>query len=226
MRLPKEYTIKKTGDNSVTLWSTKYKQACHSMAGAYSETLYNYIQGCNLINIKKECFHKDLNILEIGFGTGLGAKSSFKLIDSSVKFFSFEQDELLIKWVVSTSTCPLISKLKKQSINNLTYYKSKLGTKELMVFVGDARKTLIYAYDYNLIPKIIAVYFDPFCPKENPELWTIDIFKQLFKISKKDAILSTYSASSLAKHYLKLSGWHVTVVKGYAGKRESIRAKK
>jgi len=98
----------------------------------------------------------------------------------------------------------------------------------------------VFLSDYFIISKIQAqlqditlrdeqfhlVFFDAFGPDVQPELWTEDIFTQLFKCLKKNGILVTYSCKGTVKRALKAAGFTIEKLSGPAGKREVLRATK
>jgi tRNA U34 5-methylaminomethyl-2-thiouridine-forming methyltransferase MnmC len=67
-------------------------------------------------------------------------------------------------------------------------------------------------------------FHDPFSPKKNPDLWSIAFFKKLLSMAQSGAILTTYSSAAIARKNLELAGWHVEKIKGFANKREALRA--
>ena len=69
-----DYRWEETDDGSLTLFSEFFNENCHSTSGAREETLYNYIQGCNIDHFIKE--NSSLHIFELGLGTGLGLKTT------------------------------------------------------------------------------------------------------------------------------------------------------
>lgn len=55
------------------------------------------------------------------------------------------------------------------------------------------------------------VFWDPFSPKANPELWTIAAFSQMRKVAGVHCTLFTYSASTAVRLALLIAGWAVGV---------------
>jgi tRNA U34 5-methylaminomethyl-2-thiouridine-forming methyltransferase MnmC len=80
--------------------------------------------------------------------------------------------------------------------------------------------TLNLADSYNLI------YFDAFAPDDQPEMWTIDVFKKLFNATKVGGILVTYCSKGIVKRTLREVGYKVERLAGPPGKRHMIRATK
>ena len=54
-----------------------------------------------------------------------------------------------------------------------------------------------------------AVFFDPFSPKANPELWTEKIFTQVYNLMKQGSRLTTYSCSSKVRVNMARTGFQV-----------------
>lgn len=70
--------------------------------------------------------------------------------------------------------------------------------------IGDARqsiKSLSGLYDI--------VFLDAFTPTKQPLLWTLDFFSELYRITKKDCMILTYSNSASVRHAMKESGFFV-----------------
>ena len=55
------------------------------------------------------------------------------------------------------------------------------------------------------------VFWDPFSPKANPDLWTIAAFTAVRRVANARATLFTYSASTAVRSALLLAGWAVGV---------------
>jgi tRNA U34 5-methylaminomethyl-2-thiouridine-forming methyltransferase MnmC len=71
------------------------------------------------------------------------------------------------------------------------------------------------------------VFFDPFSPKANPELWTVDAFGQLrsaIRPGEEGTVVVTYSASTRTRVALLLAGFFVGVGLPVGAKRETTLA--
>jgi len=55
------------------------------------------------------------------------------------------------------------------------------------------------------------VFWDPFSPKTNPDLWTVAAFTALRRVAHARCTLFTYSASTAVRSALLLAGWAVGV---------------
>lgn len=202
------YELIQTEDGSSTLFSKAYGEACHSTSGAAAETRLHYIDGCKILE-------KDtLNILEIGFGTGLGFLETLKAVNQKFhfKFTSFEIDEDLVEYFFSKN------KLKFEKIDSC--FIAKNDNYELRILVGDARDQI-----KNLSLGYNAIYQDAFSPKRNSILWTKEWFEDLAKLATTDCIMSTYSASSSIRKSMIKAGWRIYPGDKFGPKRSSTRAR-
>ncbi len=68
------------------------------------------------------------------------------------------------------------------------------------------------------------VFWDPFSPRANPELWTIAAFAAVRRVAGARCTLYTYSASTATRVAMLLGGWAVGVGDGIGGKAETTAA--
>lgn len=213
-KLPPHYRLIRTDDGSDTLFCEAFSEACHSTAGAREETRFHYLKGCELERLLES--HDEINVLEVGFGTGIGWQETQKLLlrypTKKLNFFSLEIDEALIPW----STPLALKKIQGE----LVWFENNQENSSLKVLIGDARKSI---HQYSL-PPIHAIYQDAFSPKRNPTLWTHQWFSDLKNISHLDCRLSTYSASVSIRKSLIKAGWSVCEGPAFFQKKSSTRA--
>lgn len=225
------YKILKTEDQTETVWSEYFNEACHNLSGAYEETIYNYIQGCSIPHLIESRI--SFNVLDVGFGVGVGLKAFIDQFDQTkvdyplISYYSIELDETLLQWSLS-QTLPKLSLTKKiKTVGNTTlvYYHGIWNHfLEIHIFVGDGRQTLPLAQTLGLIKPLSAIFQDAFSPKKNPTLWSTEWFTFLKSLSLKNVILSTYSSSISIRKSLIAAEWIVENAKGFAMKRTMTRA--
>lgn len=215
--LPPQHQLVPTADGSVTLFSERFQEACHSTAGAKAETLHHYIDGCSVRSLFATL--TEVRVFEVGFGTGLGWRETSTAnlpTPAFLDFLSVEIDEELVKWAAP--------QLSRQTSAGLIWYESKNSKQRLRVLIGDARETL--PHFLGLFPMTFhAIYQDAFSPKRNPTLWTEEWFKVLGTFTAPGAILSTYSASSSVRKALVNAGWGIQEGGPFGPKRSSTRAR-
>ena len=217
-----------TDDGTFTLESELFSENCHSTAGAYEETLFNYVHGTELSHKTKLT---EINIFEVGFGLGLGPIATFKELhtyEGVINFYSSELDKNLIQWFIrsiseeTNKIFPFTELSLIQEQGSPLKFVAKSKKRKLEIIIGDLLENKKFLASY--LKDIHAIYQDPFSPKKNPDLWTEDWFQFLKSISHQEVILSTYSASHSVQKNLGEAGWNVLRAPGFAHKRSSTRA--
>ncbi len=219
---PLKYSRVETEDGSYTLFSEAFGEACHSTAGAKSETILHYLKGCAVE--EKAQAQTALSILEVGFGLGVGLLTTWEHLHSlpaEVHFLSLEIDRELVLWFLEEhKTHPLLQNIEVREKT----VEGKLRNFSFTILIGDARRELP---EYVSRRKIIweAIYQDAFSPRRNPVLWTRQWFELLKMHSSENVILSTYSASSSIRKSLVEAGWKLYPGEKFGPKRTSTRAR-
>ena len=64
-----------------------------------------------------------------------------------------------------------------------------------------------------MLPAPHAIFYDPYSPTANPEMWTLETFTALFRRLRADApcLLTTYTRSTAVRVTLLLAGFHVGI---------------
>jgi tRNA U34 5-methylaminomethyl-2-thiouridine-forming methyltransferase MnmC len=215
-----ERILKITEDGSHTMFVKGLEESFHSSHGAIQESMHVFIkQGLNTID------KTSVNILELGFGTGLNAVLSLKeaqmqkleiyyhavekypLKEAEFKLLNYEQQiEGLPSGILQMMhNCPWGEPV--QISEGFTLYKEK----------ADFRSMKLPGH-FDLI------YYDAFSPDKQPELWTGEVIGVLGHASDPGTILVTYSSNGLVRRTLNSCGFEVSKVAGPPGKREMIRA--
>lgn len=202
----------KTEDGSLSAFSKTYGENFHNTTGAQSETQTHYIEGCKIL---EKAQAKDIHVLEVGFGLGVGAIETLKAVQgltNKVRFTSLEIDPELPEYFALKNGN---IKLVKTAFG----YEGVSGNFHLRVLIGDARATLkADKEDFD------AIYQDAFSPKRNAILWTKEWFELLRTKAKNDCIMSTYSSSSSIRKAMLEAGWIIKKGVKFGPKRSSTRA--
>jgi len=183
----------KTNDNSYTFYSKEYSENYHSISGALEESLKKFIEPCRI---------KDgMKILDIGFGLGYNVLMAIHTA-KNLKIISLEKDSEILKELSSLD----IPDYLKEDFDKVKIVAKKLyfndSNTEIRVLLGDANETI-----KELNETFDAVFLDPFSPKKNPELWTLEFFKEIKKRMKQSGVLVTYSCASSVRKNLKDAGF-------------------
>jgi len=75
------------------------------------------------------------------------------------------------------------------------------------LITGDVRTTLTR----EPARSVDVVFWDPFSPRSNPELWTLEAFAALRRVCREGATVHTYSGATAVRSALLLAGFHVGI---------------
>jgi len=210
-----------TKDGSNTINNKDLNESYHSKNGAINESKHIFIQHGLL-----SCNKNPLNILEIGFGTGLNALLTQVACDKrSIKntYHSIDNNPIESNKYNALNFC------RELKIDNTSFLKMHNGAwdKELKISENfTLLKINKNLQNFNNKINYDIIYFDAFSPEKQPELWKEDIFEILFNSLNKQGILITYCAKGKIKRRLKKVGFKIYSLPGPTGKREITQAKK
>lgn len=225
------YKWELTEDGSYTLYSEYFDENCHSTAGAVAETVYNYILGTQVPQFLKA--QEKVAIFEVGFGTGLGLKSTLDYIldhfdKPQINFTSSELDrELTHHCLLELQQSGYIEEIswsEKDQLFHGSFNDRFHSNSKWLVLVGDIRKRIEYWRQTPFFEVVDCIYQDAFSPKRSPTLWTHQWFSQLAKIAKAETVMATYSSTKAVWKAMAQAGWAVEMVKGHGNKKISTRA--
>lgn len=215
--------IFKTEDGSNSLLRKDIEESYHSHFGALTETNtiyidYGYNYFCSLNNAPQ------INVLEIGFGTGLNAIATLK--NSNQRSIFYQTIEL---YPISQSIAENLSYGEQLSLKEEFNLIHKCDWEETVDITSDfqIKKCEADACSYDF-PKDFfdVVYFDAFSPDKDSELWSEDMFLKVYESLRTGGVLTTYCCKGEIKRRMKKAGFIITKLPGPKGKREILRAEK
>ena len=214
--------IVKTRDGSNTIYIPEFDETYHSTHGAIEESLHVFISS----GLKFKTNLNDINVLEVGFGSGLNALLTFiysEEFNRNIKYTSVEAFPLKWNLVSKLNYIDLIFKGKYSDIYkkmHTCYWESFYVLSPYFTF----RKQNIKLQNVLFENEFDVIYFDAFAPRVQPELWTERIFTSMYIALKPGGILVTYCAKGSVKRTLKRVGFDLQSISGPPGKREMSRA--
>lgn len=217
--------IIETADGSHTIAVKELNEHYHSKNGALKESEHVFIRhGYHAVGQ----WLNPLNILEIGFGTGLNALLTYRehlKEKRKINYVAVEPSPLSHEEINSlnypglidfTNTDEVFQKLHKNT--NSPYF---IGERFIMLHLQEKIQSI------NLKPESFnLVYFDAFAPNVQSEVWDAEVFKNMYEALERNGTLVTYSASGNVKRTLKKVGFSLEHPAGPEGKREITVAKK
>lgn len=211
-------------DGSHTIHSQKFGVSYHSKYGAIQETQTVFINPGLQYQIDRGRTH--LNILEMGFGTGLNALMTLNHEPSNQIFINYHTIEAypIIMDQVRQLNYPDLLDLTKNEREQ--FYKMHASTSCSTIelrknFHFTKHISLIEDFESNVMYDVI--YYDAFAPSTQEHLWTEQMMQKLSNITVTDGVLNTYCAKGVFKRALKAAGFVVEGLPGPIGKREITR---
>ena len=211
-----------TADGSHTLFVPEFEEHYHSINGAIQESSHIFIN-----NGFETTVANPINILEIGFGTGLNAfltamkaaERNRKVFYTTIEKYPLPQtitDVLNYEALSKNNNNDLFEQIHRAPWNCCYEITQHFTIKKIE---ADATK-IIPEGKYNLI------YFDAFAPNKQPVMWTKEIFEKISSFTLNSGVFVTYSAKGEVKRNLKSCGFNVKLLPGPLGKRHITRAVK
>ena len=227
------YAVQITDDNSRTLIDLVSEVAFHSGSGALAETRHVYLKNSG-VSERLAC-GQPTSVLEIGLGTGLGMLLTVDEALGGSAPLEYEAVELDWLPVGVLEHLRLPMGLSRPSIVESYFaWRSDRGdmpkhgrhdwhvneTTHVRVHHNDAR-----ACDFGKHAGFDAIYFDPFAPQVDRELWTEGFLSQMRSVLRVGGHLVTYCVNRQVKDSLAACGFSVSCLPGpLGGKREVMRA--
>lgn len=212
-----------TNDGSKTIHLPDWNESYHSIHGAVQEAQHVFIKS-GLDEISKP----EIHILEVGFGTGLNAVLTLnkaKETKQTINYSGLEAYPVQLEELKSLkyqelpeikNSEDLFWQFHSSKWDELVEITSRFNLKKVQLFLNEFQPK---ENSFDLI------YFDAFGPRVQPEMWTLEIFKKLFKSMKNDGVFVTYCAKGQVRRDLVEAGFQVEKIPGPPGKREMLRGR-
>ena len=219
--------IRTTNDGSKTLYINELNENYHSHHGALQEAEHVFIKN-GLILVKDY----EINILELGFGTGLNVLvtiNEYLKTDKNhiINYFTLE------KYPINDSEIENLAYFDHFDNPELKNIYQKIHQTEwekpVEIMKGfHLKKIQCDFFDLKNIdlPKINLVYFDCFGARVQPDLWEKPLFEIVSDKMSTNGLLTTYSSKGSVRRILKELNFNVEKKQGPPGKREMINAVK
>jgi len=213
-----------TSDGSTTIYLPEWNEQYHSKHGAIQEAEHVFIKnGLQQFNDRT-----NINILEIGYGTGLNSFITFLEVQKTnmlvdyvgVEAYPVKQDEIV--------KLNYVTELKAQSFAEVFIAMHTLpwNIKHDLNTIFSLTKRQQFFNEINDVEFFDLIYFDAFGARVQPELWTVVIFQKMYTALKLNGILVTYSAKGSVRRAMQEVGFEVERLPGPPGKREMLRGTK
>ncbi|MDO5969932.1 tRNA (5-methylaminomethyl-2-thiouridine)(34)-methyltransferase MnmD [Flavivirga aquimarina] len=220
-----------TADGSSTIHLPDWNEQYHSKHGAIQEAYHVFIKHglhhfCHAELVSKS--HKNISILEIGFGTGLNAFISLLEVEKlgvTVNYFGVEGYPVLMD-EINQLNYPTTLQVKAKEAYFKKLHEVSWEEKHVITENFTIEKQHRFFSEIKEKSKYHIIYFDAFGARVQPELWTESIFLNMYRALKVGGVLVTYSAKGSVRRAMESVGFKVERLPGPPGKREMLRATK
>ncbi|MBX9779518.1 MAG: tRNA (5-methylaminomethyl-2-thiouridine)(34)-methyltransferase MnmD [Chitinophagaceae bacterium] len=244
-----ERIIQVTADGSNTLSIPVMEVSYHSKHGAIQESMHIFIHAGLYDDRIKNL--PQINILEIGFGTGLNTvltaieanKIQKQITFTSIEAFPLSKEEWSqLNYGAILNQQPLFDAIheakwnQKVKINaNFQLHKINKKVEEIInSLIHDELSHRRWRFEKTCHPVRLGgvegaynlIYFDAFAPAAQPELWSAEIFSYLYSLLTHNGILVTYCSKGVVRRAMESVGFTIEKIPGPPGKREMVRALK
>ncbi|KAA9333189.1 tRNA (5-methylaminomethyl-2-thiouridine)(34)-methyltransferase MnmD [Hymenobacter busanensis] len=218
--------VRTTADGSSTLYVPALDEHYHSTHGAVQEAQHVYLNA-GLEPALTEATSTPLWVLEVGFGTGLNALLTLQrslTAEQPIFYDTIEKHPLSAGVIAQLGAeryiaCPELLDCYQQLHTANWGVPVALTPQFALHKMSGALQNMSLCEDTYQV-----IYFDAFAPEKQPDMWTDDVFRQLYEAAAHGGCLVSYCAKGSFKRSLKAAGWVVESLPGPQGKREMTRA--
>jgi len=217
-----KYKVIRTADGSDSVALENAAETFHSQFGALTESVHIFINA-GLKEAQK--VYRRVNILEVGFGTGLNAlltlrysaENDLEVCYKAIEPYPLPPDIYMQLNYPQLTGCDETTfiRLHQGAVNKETRFSEKFS----LSLTNETVQSIIMPEDFYHL-----VFFDAFNPDLEPDMWQADVFGRLYQAMKKNSILVTYSAKGSVRRAMTYTGFQVEKLPGPPGKRDITRA--
>lgn len=219
-----ERKIIKTSDGSSSVYLPEWDENYHSKHGAIQEAYHVFIK--NGLDLFED--NSDINILEMGLGTGLNCIITYlesKKRNLRISYLGLEGYPLDIEMILELKHLEQLQ-AEHESIVYQEILNSDWNTKQQITDHFYLTKEQVMFEDFDQRAFADLIYFDAFGARVQPELWTEAIFKKMYEALNENGVIVTYAAKGSVRRAMQAVGFEVERLPGPPGKREMLRGKK
>lgn len=217
MTEPPFFEVIATRSGARAMLDRRTGEVMHPLSGPIEEPLSLYVQPSRLDERLRAGESEPLVLLDVGLGAGSNAAAAWALSEArgaSIAFarklhiISFDRTFAALELALSpehratfgftATTLPACSQL-------LEHGRAEGASTVWRASLGELPSTLLAERPASAD----IVYWDPFSPRANPELWNVATFTALHRLCRDGATIHTYSGATATRTALLLAGFVV-----------------
>lgn len=212
-------------------YASEFQDVYFSSDNGLLEAEYVFLQGNDLTKRWLDSDLQTFHIGETGFGTGLNflcAVSTWFAIspkNAKLHFISTEKYPLSLQDLITALNLwpqlkafsePLLAQYESlmNGANTVSLYDNRV---QLSLLIGDAT-----TYFSKTTCQVDAWFLDGFAPAKNPDMWQIELFQEMARLSKPSTTFATFTSAGSVRRGLMNAGFNVSKRVGFGKKREML----
>lgn len=212
MTLDCEVVVTRSGAKAIRDRTTG--QLMHPVVGPAVESQRLYVGPSRLEARLGESGDGPLVLLDVGLGAGSNAIAAWRVSESlpetarGLEIVSFDRSLAALELALTAEHATafgLGDHAGEAARRVLDEGRHETARTSWRLVVGDLTTTL----DAEPERRADVVFWDPFSPRANPELWTMRAFTALFRLCRDGATVHTYSGATATRSALLLAGFAV-----------------
>lgn len=216
-----------TADGSSTIFNPDIGEHYHSKHGALQESRHVFLNSGLKYWLGLYPGKMEINILEVGFGTGLNFLLSADFCTESsviLKYTGIEAHPLQTGLLGKTGYNQYVQPALWDSF--LEKYPASLTAPIDINNLCNLQIIPNKLLDFTTKPVYDILYFDAFAAVHQPEMWSTEAIWHSCSFLKPGGVFVTYAITGNLKRCMKALGFSVEKAPGAPGKREMLRAEK
>lgn len=187
----------RTKDGSFSAYNEQINESYHSISGALEEAIEKHVKPLNI--------EDGMAILDFCFGLGYNSIAALQG-HKNLRITALENDLGILELMKDLEVPELIKK-DYTFFSDLTKisYKKDERNNSIDLILGDAMQT-VKSLEKNRFER---VFFDPFSPSKQPEMWSEYLFRDIFALMTHGGQLSTYSCAGWIRRNMVKVGFKV-----------------
>lgn len=213
-----------TADGSKTIFNPDIGENYHSKHGALQESRHVFLNSGLAFYLENKDL-PEVNILEVGFGTGLNFLLSAEFClgkKINLKYTGIEAYPLDESFISQTGYQEYIAAEVWNSF--LEKYPQSINHPEKLNEYCSFEIAHCNLTDFKTDELYDTIYFDAFASIHQPEMWSFESLEHICSSLKSGGIFVTYAITGNLKRTMKALGFSIEKAKGAPGKREMLRA--
>lgn len=212
-------------------YASEFQDVYFSTDNGLLETDHVFLQGNHLAERWLDSDLPTFNIAETGFGTGLNFLCAVNIWlitnpkNAKLHYMSAEKYPLSLQDIstalnlwpqLKTVSEPLLAQYENliNGSNTISLYDNRV---QLSLLIGDA--TACFS---KVTCQVDAWFLDGFAPAKNPDMWQIELFQQMARLSNQSTTFATFTSAGDVRRGLMNAGFNVRKRIGFGKKREML----